>query len=87
MATQPFIWVRERPSDGSTALPKPASAKGKCQMMRTVGQHGGFRPCSSPANHDGRLTAELANQALPLLHVAPILEPRCEEVRADLGEG
>lgn len=56
-------------------------------MMRTVGQHGGFRPCSSPANHDGRLTAELASQALPLLHVAPIPEPRCEEVRADLGEG
>ena len=57
------------------ALPKPASAKGKCQMMRTVGQHGGFRPCSSPANHDGRLTAELANQALPLLHVAPSRSP------------
>ena len=54
MATQFFIWVRERLSNGSAALSMLAKGWKKRQMIRTVGQLRGLPPFSSPANEDGR---------------------------------
>lgn len=49
MATQFFIWVRERLSNGSAALSTLAKGWKKRQMIRTVGQLGGTPALQQPS--------------------------------------
>lgn len=62
MATQFFIWVRERLSNGSAALSTLAKGWKKRQMIRTVGQLGGTPALQQPSQRRRKVVKETANE-------------------------